>query len=295
MQKHGGKVSRRSVELVARLAPISIFPGEWESTVAGEGFDFLQIRPYRPGDDPRRLHLPSLIQEGKKRTIDRVAQTQVTIYIYADTSRTTERNEDLHFFSKAEIRDVAVGLISFSAAKVYSPLSYIAFAGAIERVFPPLMGDDNAQRVFRWSLEQKAFPGTVDMRMVLAHVLRFAKPRSIVFLISDFLGALDFSAELKRVARSVDLVAIIVQSEQEKRMFSLREPMRFTLGDLRTEGVSDVRIDKVQQERMRQAWHTHYRHVEEMFGSAHAEWIIADSVDVCLPRLQRLFTRRRAR
>lgn len=294
MRKQAGR-DRRVVELVTKLLPVSIFPGEWESTVPGEGFDFLDIRPYRPGDDPRRLHLPSLVGEGKKRIVDRVAQVQVTIYIYANFSQTMERNEELHFFSKAEIRDVLAGLICFSAAKVYSPLAHVAFAGGIEHIFPPVMGDDNAHRIFRWALRQDSFPGSPDMKMTLGHILRFARPRSIVFLVSDFLGDLDFFEELKRVARSVDLVPIIVQSEQEKGMLSLSGAMRFPLQDVESGEVALIRIDKTQQARMQGAWDAHYSRLQKMFRESQAEWIIADSPSVCLPRLQALFAKRRAR
>lgn len=293
MNKRYKEKNSRVIDFVMKFAPLNALPGEWQSTVPGEGFDLFQIRPYIFGDDATKIHLPSLIKEGEYRVIDRVAQTQVNVYLYADFSHSMTRNENLHFFSKAEIRDVVVGLLCFSAAKIYSPLSLCAFSDRARYSSPPVIGDDNAQRIFRWALECEGFEGATNLKSALQHIMRFAKSRSLVFFISDFMDELDFLSELKKVTSRFDFVAVVIQSNFEKKLISSSRSACLTVSDSESKIVEDLYLDTRKKESMRQAWEDHFRELRAILKSANAQWIFADSPDVCLRRLQKLFARRR--
>lgn len=291
------KVRGKLLEFIAKFKPLSIFPGEWESGVGGQGFDFFQIKPYEQGDDLRNIHFSSLIQTGEKRIIERAAQMQVSIYIYSDFSASMARDEEFEFFSKADTRDATTALICFSAAKIYSPLGLVAFSDKARQIFPPVMGEEYADRLAYWGIKQGAFPGVASIGTVLSHVQTFSKPRSLIFLISDFLDIEDSALieELPLVSRRFDVIPVIVRSEQEKKMLSAREGARFPFIEAETGRVREERLTNARKQKMREAWERHDKKLRDLFSGANLQWAEVSFPGECFPRLQGIFSARQSK
>lgn len=130
------KFRKSKIHLFSRIKLRNIFPGEWESLYGGEGIEFSKIKPFEPEDDARELDLHTLLQSGEEEVIERVVERQMRIYVCADFSGSMRRFEEMFFSQKPEIKDVAIGLLLFSASNAYSPVGFCAFNQEIKKFFP---------------------------------------------------------------------------------------------------------------------------------------------------------------
>ena len=275
------------IRLISQLTPLGIFPGEWESAMAGQGFDLLQIRPYQQGDDLRNLHLPSLMQKRRKRIVDRASERQMKIYIYSDFSRSMERTRD--------IRDIAIALVSFSSGKIYSALSLVAFSDKVRRSFPPAMGSENVERIVDWTLREGHYAGITNIRNALSHSVSFCERRSLVFFISDFFCELDYFEEMKRAGQMFDLVPVIVRDPQKTIDFSASA--YFLCKDPETGKESPVYLSKKERSKIEDEASRFYGDLDKMFGELNMKYITLDDpgITVCYGEFQKFFARRLAR
>jgi len=100
------------------------------------------------------------------------------------------------------------------AASAPAP-SAIAFTDRIETFLRPRKGKDHVLRVIREVLYFRPEGRTTDIAMALQHMHRTITKRSVVFVISDFLGA-DFTRPLRVAARKHDLIALTVTDPREE-------------------------------------------------------------------------------
>ena len=275
------------IRFINQLTPLSIFPGEWESAMAGDGFDFLQIRPYQQGDDLRNLHLPSLMQKRRKRIVDRASERQMKIYVYSDFSRSMEQVRD--------IRDMAIALISFSSGKIYSSLSLVAFSDKVRHSFPPAIVNDNVRRIVDWSLEERHYQGITNIRNALSHSVNFCEPRSLIFFISDFFCELDYFEEMKQARQMFDVVPVIVRDSPKNIDFN--ERVCFICCDPETGKESRVYLSKKEYAKIQSEAGRFYSGLHKMFGELNMQYVALDDpgIDDCYRKFQKFFAKRLAR
>jgi uncharacterized protein (DUF58 family) len=123
-QKEYKKYKQNRLQFFSRIKLKNIFPGEWDSVYTGSGIEFADIKPYEPGDDLGDLDLAELVQSGEEEMIQRATGRRMNIYIWLDLSGSMVRKEKEYFSSKADTRDTVMGLVAYSANKVYSPIGY---------------------------------------------------------------------------------------------------------------------------------------------------------------------------
>ena len=139
----------------------NIFPGEWASVYKGEGMEFAGTRSFEPGDNPRNMDFLTLVQSGEELVIDRVETRRLRVYCFADYSGSLQYFEHMLFPKKPFIRDIAIGLILFSAVKVYSPIGFYPFGLVKSKFFPPRMGEGYCWEILNWlSDEENPHPYT---------------------------------------------------------------------------------------------------------------------------------------
>lgn len=236
MEPEGFREFRDSkVQLFSRLKPRNIFPGEWESEYRGDGIEFAEIKPFEPGDDLRDLDLQALVQSGEEEIIQRVVERQMRLYVWLDLSGSMQHFKEMIFPQKPEIRDIALGLLLFSACNTYSPVGLCAFNAENKRFFPARVGERYCWEILSWIIEEdfRGRRAAGDVRGALSLLLERASPRSLVFLVSDFHDETftgDFSSLLKPLLSKFDLVPVMIRDPLEIQG-TLKKSVRLTIED----------------------------------------------------------------
>lgn len=287
------------IQLSTRLKLTNIFSGEWESIYKGEGIEFADIQPYEPGDDLRDLDLITLIESGEEQIIQRSVGRRMKMYILADMSGSMRRFKHMFFSSKPDIRDIAVGLIGFSACNVYSPIGLCAFDNDIRCFLPAKFGEESCIKIIENVLDEdyKGRPVEADISKVFSYIFEKAEKQNMLFFISDFKDKIfegDFSDLLRPITKKFDFIPIVIRDPIEKDVV-LKGSVNIAVSD--SEGRKSKEI-YLTPERLKEMQKTSARHLEHLnwhFKEVGIDHVILDSplIDDCYRVLSSFFEGRK--
>lgn len=283
-QEEFKRFRRSKIQLYSRLKLKNIFPGERESIYTGGGIEFAAIKPFEPGDDLRELDLHTLVQSGEEEIIQRVVERQMRVFVWADFSGSMQRFEEMFFSQKPEIRDIAIGILLFSACNAYSPVGLFAFNNEMRRFFPARSGERYCWEILTWMMDQeyKGPTAAADIQNAISFLIEGASPQSLVFFVSDFQDQAfegDFTTLLRPVAKKFDFVPVIIRDPLEKTA-SLKRSVSITVKD--NEGDKDAEIYLTPQKliELQEVSARHLFALERNFRKVGIEHIVLDSSSI---------------
>lgn len=222
--------------------------GPWTSPLRGPGFEFDQHRPYREGDDVRRIdwnvtarmNAPYLRQTHPERELGLVAVLDLSSSMAFGSSR----------YSKKEVMLFITASILFSAASDQINLGFLAFSDRVLRWSPPRRAGARAWRILEELWEVEAPRGRTAVLPALRHLAERLSGNAMVCLVSDFITDEDVfrSPELRLLAARHDVIAILPEDAAETELPPGRGAIR--LRDPESGHVMSVALGR----RTRQAW-----------------------------------------
>ena len=118
---------------------------------------------------------------------------------------------------KREMGAEIAAVLGFSAIKNNDKVGLILFSDEIEKYVVPKKGKSHVLRVIRELLYTEPERSGTSLRNALDYLLKVAKRKSVVFIISDFLDE-DYWASLKVVNRKHDVIGIRLLDPAESDM-----------------------------------------------------------------------------
>jgi len=269
------------IQLFSRLKLRNIFAGEWESIYKGEGIEFADIKPYEPGDDLRDLDLITLVQSGEEEIIQRVVGRQRKIFIWADLSGSMRRFEEMFLPSKPDIRDIAIGLLVYSAYNHYSPVGLCTFDKEIKSFLPARYGEDCCEEIVEGVIDQdyKGIPVSADIPNAISFLIQKAYNQSMVFFVSDFKDQAfegDFTDLLRPVAKKVDFIPVVIRDPIEKDA-SLKRSVSIAVKDNEGRGSAEIYLTPQMLKEIQEVSARHLSHLGWNFRRVGIEYVVLDS------------------
>ena len=195
----------KQIEIRTRGLVNDLFGGEYHSVFKGRGMTFSEVREYQPGDDIRLIDWNVTARNSSPFIKVFEEERELTVYLIVDISGSGEfgsQNQLKHEFG-AEIASV----LGFSAIKNNDKVGLILFSNDIEKYVVPKKGKSHVLRVIRELLYTSPSKNGTSIKVALDYLLKVAKRKSVVFLISDFLDE-EYWSSLKVVNRKHDLIGI---------------------------------------------------------------------------------------
>ena len=217
------KVKR--IEIRTRGLVNDLFGGEYHSVFKGRGMTFSEVREYQPGDDIRLIDWNVTARTGSPFIKVFEEERELTVYLIVDISASGEfgSNQQLKRECGAEIAAV----LGFSAIKNNDKVGLILFSEDVEKYVVPKKGKSHVLRVVRELLYTHKKKSGTSIKKALDYLLKVAKRKSVIFLISDFLDD-GYWSSLKVVNRKHDLIGI-----------QLYDPAEISLPDLGLSKIED--------------------------------------------------------
>ena len=217
------KVKR--IEIRTRGLVNDLFGGEYHSVFKGRGMTFSEVREYQPGDDIRLIDWNVTARTGSPFIKIFEEERELTVYLIVDISASGEfgSNQQLKREFGAEIAAV----LGFSAIKNNDKVGLILFSDDVEKYVVPKKGKSHILRVVRELLYTDSKKSGTSIKKALDYLLKVAKRKSVIFLISDFLDD-GYWSSLKVVNRKHDLIGI-----------QLYDPAEISLPDLGLSKIED--------------------------------------------------------
>lgn len=204
----------RRLEITTRHLVRDIMAGEYSSAFRGRGVEFAEVREYQPGDDIRTIDWNVTARMGAPFVKKYVEERDLTIFLVVDVSGS------LSFGSRAilkrELAAEIAALLSFAALRNQDRVGAALVSDRLELFLAPRRRRTHVLRMVREVLDRPAQGGT-DLERGLEAVLATLKRRSVLFLISDFLGAAPIRA-LKAAAARHDLIVVEIVDPRDQEI-----------------------------------------------------------------------------
>jgi uncharacterized protein (DUF58 family) len=282
----------RQIQVRTRRLVDDVLSGAYRSTFRGSGIEFEEVRPYLPGDDVRSIDWNRTAHIGEPYVKTYVEERELTLMFLVDSSRSMDfGSRDL---TKREMAAQFCALLSFVAQRQQDRVGLCLFGEEPGLHLPPRKGAGSVSRVVREVVAAPASAGGADLSEVLELQGRTLQRKSLLFLVSDFLGdPTEFSDALTRVGRRHEVIAVRVVDPFEE---ALPAAGRIRLADLETG--ADVEVD-TRSARVRAAWAKaaveRRRSLFEVLTRAHVDLIELRTDESIGEPVARFFNQRRSR
>ncbi len=193
----------------ARRQVFSEMVGNNPSAFQGEGYDFIELREYMPGDDIRHIdwNITAKLQAPYIKIFREERELNVVV--------ASVLNGSVHFGSKKFKQDViadVVALLGFSTLKNGDLLSSYIFTDKMVGHHKPSKKMSQVQRSVADILNFDALNQKVDFKFIADTLFRRIRRKSLVIVVGDFFEIPDF----KLLAKKHEVVAIIVRDRLEE-------------------------------------------------------------------------------
>ncbi len=203
----------RRIEISTRRLVDQGVAGTYHSVFKGRGMEFSEVRPYQPGDDVRTIDWNRTARMGAPFVKQFVEERDLTVFLAIDVSGS------LGFGSRAILkRELAAeisALLAFAALRNHDRVGAALLSDRLELFLPPQRRRNQVLRLVHDVLQHPAEGGT-DLEKGLGAVLSNLRQRSVLFVVSDFVGAPPVQA-LQRAATRHDV--IVVELADPKDLF----------------------------------------------------------------------------
>lgn len=259
----------------------NIFPGEWESIYIGEGIEFTDVKPFEHGDDLRDLDLLTFVKTGEEEIIRRSVGRQMKIFIWADLSGSMCRSENMFFSSKPDIRDIAIGILIFSACNNYCPTGLCIFNNIIDSFLPAKYGMAYCDRIIELvkSKDNNRHFITTDISNAIPFLIKKIPKQSLLFFVSDFQDKLfegDFSQLLRPITKKFDFIPVVIRDPLEKD-FSLKKAINIAVKDNEGDGRAEIYLTPQKLKEIQEFSNRLLVNLEENFHKLGVDYIVLDS------------------
>ena len=194
---------------------VDFVPFNCNRYVHGPRQDFEEVREYQPGDDIRLIDWNVSARVGTPFIKIFEEERELTVYMVVDVSGSGQYGTVEKM--KMELGTEIAAVLGFSAIKNNDKVGVLLFSSEVEKYIPPKKGKSHILRVIRELLYYKPkFRGT-SINSALDFLLKVAKRRSVVFLISDFVDS-NYWTSLKMVNKKHDIIGVRLYDPSEAEL-----------------------------------------------------------------------------
>jgi len=208
----------RKLDLTVRRRVDGLLAGEHRARGLGEGSELAQLRPYVVGDDVRKIDWNATARTGETHVRTYVSERAVDTWLLLDTSASMS-------FGTADRRkwDVAEGValaVGHVAALRGNRLAVATFGDLEPAIYPGRHGRRGLLVLLQALRDEPSGTpvGTTSFADACNRAIRLTRRRSLVIVVSDFRGPLDWRRPLLRLTARHEVVAVEVRDRREQEL-----------------------------------------------------------------------------
>jgi uncharacterized protein (DUF58 family) len=243
--------------LALRSARLDVSSGGHRAAIAGEGIDFLDFRPYTPGDDFRRIDWNLFGRLGQLFVRLNETSRQLAVSLLIDSSQSMLFGIPVTKLQQAQL--VACGL-GFMALKNGDRVNVVTFADGIIGRAGPMSGVRSLPSLVKF-LQKSPAGGPSDLLTACKQLRSRRQHRGLVVIISDFLNVSKCQEALSTILAGGGKVLVIQILDNLDRGIGLKGSVR--LRDSESGQLVDVHINDEMRSAFQLRFETHRRQLED--------------------------------
>lgn len=205
----------KELRLKGRRLSMQLFSGENKSSFQGRGMAFKEVREYQAGDDVRFIDWNVSARMGHTYSKVFEEDRELSFFLLVDVSASNLFGT-LTQSKKDQIANLC-SVLAFAAISNNDKVGALFFSDKIEKFFPSKKSPDHALYLVREILGFQPVSAGTNIESALQYLNGAVKQRSIVFVISDFVGN-DFHDALRIAARRHEVIGIQVYDKSERTL-----------------------------------------------------------------------------
>ncbi len=205
----------RYIQIYTSKAVNDSLAGEYESVFKGRGMTFEEVREYQIGDEIRSIDWNVTARTGEPYVKLFVEERELTVLFLVDLSASGSFGSSRQV--KNEVAAEITALLAFSAIRNNDKVGLLVFTDRVEMFIPPAKGATHVLRLIRELLTFEPKQTQTAISAGIEYLGRISNKKSVVFLISDFLGE-GFENPMRILAKRHDLIAISITDPREVSM-----------------------------------------------------------------------------
>ena len=195
--------------LAARLG------GDERSLVRGFGLELSELREYQPGDDVRHIDWNTTARTDRPFVREAYAERALDVWLVVDMSPSVDWGTARRL--KRELAIELAGIIGLLLGRQGNRVGALLFAEQPRGVVPPGTGRAHLLRLLTSLRDEPRRDGTgrTDLAAALTQIRAFARRRSLILIVSDFLVPDGWQAALGPLAQRHEVVAVRLGDPRE--------------------------------------------------------------------------------
>jgi uncharacterized protein (DUF58 family) len=188
--------------------------GAYRTVFRGAGLDFAELREYTPEDDVRHIDWNVTARLDEPYVRQYTEDRDLTAWLVLDQSASMRFGQQGKDSVLAELAISLARLLTQGGNRVGA----ILFDNKLQRVIPPRTGRTHVLRLtheLTGPAGTRADGSTTDLARMLRLAASTARRRSLVFVISDFIGNADWEPALTRLNHRHEVVALRIIDPME--------------------------------------------------------------------------------
>ncbi len=279
----------RRIEIKSKALSNNVFAGEYHSAFKGRGMHFSEVREYQTGDDIRDIDWNVTARFGRPYTKLFDEERELTAMLMVDVSRSLDYGA-----YNGSCRDVVTEIaatLAFSAIQNNDKIGVIFYTDKIEKYIPPQKGRKHILYIIRELLELKPEGRRTDLANALEFFVSTQKKQCSMFVLSDFVGRVDFEKPLMIAAKKHEVAAIQVYDR-----FMVNMPNIGLVKVADSETGDDMILDTSSRrvrEGHRRHWLEHEQMLKDLFVNQKIDYVSLTTEDNYVNGLLKLFDKRK--
>ena len=209
----------RLIELKTTKLVTGMFAGMYMSSFKGRGIEFDEIREYVPGDDVRAIDWNVTARTGKPFIKRFVEEREMTVMVLVDISGSSDFGTQVKL--KRELEAELCATLALSAVRNNDRVGLVLFTDQMERYLPPRKGRNHVMNIIRTLLTVEPRHRGTNITAALDFINNVVDGKALVFIVSDFRSADDWTRPLRITARRHDVVAVRIEDPRESKLPSV--------------------------------------------------------------------------
>jgi len=193
-------------------------PGERRAPGVGSGTELAQLRPYEPGDDPRRIDPAASARTGIPHVRQHVPERALTTWIVLDLSASMAFGTGLRL--KSDVAEGAASTVAQLAVRRGGRVAVVTAGAPASTTLPPRSGRRAfaaVRRLVGAGVAPDRTPAGLALPAALERVGRLARTRGLVAVVSDFRDD-GWQAPLRTLSQRHTVTAIEITDPRETEL-----------------------------------------------------------------------------
>ncbi|MFH1788338.1 MAG: DUF58 domain-containing protein [Candidatus Altiarchaeota archaeon] len=191
---------------VRRLIDTFRFSLRYKIMLHGSGMEFSELREYVPGeDDPKKIDWKASLRSNRTYVKEYEEERNLDVFIMLDTSSSMLFGTQDKL--KSEYAAILAGTLAYAGIESGDSVGFCMFNDRVLNYIPPSNDNSTYYNLLRLTVNPSFYGGGCDLTSALIKTLHMLRPRTILFIISDFIGVGDgWGSALKSVSGKLDRV-----------------------------------------------------------------------------------------